>query len=70
MGGQIDYCMTKFDDEKIKLRRAFSLEKIREEESWMASDGEGDGEGEDSDEGVGRQRRYSFPLTPRTIIEV
>lgn len=51
MGGQIDYCMTKFDEEKIKLRRAFSMEKIQEEESWMASDKE---EGEDSDEDVGR----------------
>jgi hypothetical protein len=65
LGGQIDYCMTKFDEEKIKLRRAFSMEKIKEEDSWMASDKE---DGDDSDEDVGRQRRYSFPLTPRTMV--
>lgn len=30
--------MTKFDEKKLKLRRAFSLEKIKEEESWHISD--------------------------------
>lgn len=30
--------MTKFDEEKLKLRRAFSLEEIKEEDSWVASD--------------------------------
>ena len=34
LGGDIDQVMTKFDDEKLKLRRAFSLEEIREEASW------------------------------------
>jgi hypothetical protein len=29
--------MTKFDEDKIKLRRAFSLEAIKEEDSWVAS---------------------------------
>jgi hypothetical protein len=66
LGGHIDYCMTKFDEEKLKLRRAFSMEEIKEEESWMASD-EAD---EDSDAEEGRQRRYSFPLTPRTMVQV
>ena len=30
--------MTKFDDEKLKLRRAFSMDEIKEEDSWVASD--------------------------------
>ena len=37
MGGKIEKVKSKFDDEKLKLRRAFSLEKINEEESWSAS---------------------------------
>ncbi len=28
LGGDLDKCMTKFVNEKLKLRRAFSLEKI------------------------------------------
>ncbi len=31
--------MSKYDEDKVKLRRAFSLEKINEEEeSWIAED--------------------------------
>ena len=30
--------MTKYDDEETKLRRCISLEEIKEEESWVASD--------------------------------
>jgi len=29
--------MSKFDEEKLKIRRAFSLEDIKEEDSWIAS---------------------------------
>ena len=33
--------MTKFDESKLKLRRAFSMEDIKEEESWyIPSDSE------------------------------
>jgi hypothetical protein len=38
LGGKIDLVKTKFDDEKLKLRRAFSLEEIKEEESWEPSE--------------------------------
>ena len=44
--------MTKFDEGKLKLRRAFSLEAIQEEVSWNASDDEnkrGDGSDEYED---------------------
>mmetsp|Transcript_43828 Transcript_43828/g.42325 ORF Transcript_43828/g.42325 Transcript_43828/m.42325 type:complete len:159 (+) Transcript_43828:2878-3354(+) len=66
LGGNLDHCMTKFDEEKVKLRRAFSLEAIKEEDSWVVSDNEQDQESEEED----RQRRYSYPLTPRTMGEV
>lgn len=36
--------MTKFDEQKLKLRRAFSLEEIKEEESWYMSEQEEDNE--------------------------
>jgi hypothetical protein len=39
--------MTKFDEKKLKLRRAFSLEDIKEEESWAASDNEDFTKGKD-----------------------
>lgn len=42
MGKDLDKCMTKFDENKLKLRRAFSLESIGEEESWVASGDESD----------------------------
>ena len=34
IGGDIAPCMTKFDQQRIKLRRAFSLSNIDEDESW------------------------------------
>jgi len=37
LGGKIDQVMTKFDEKKLKLRRAFSMEDIKEEESWYIS---------------------------------
>jgi len=37
LGTDLDKCMSKFDEEKLKLRRAFSLEEIKEEDSWVAS---------------------------------
>lgn len=70
--------MTKFDGERIKLRRAFSLEEIDEEaESWIASgDEHNDGPSEDDeiidieDCEFKKQRRYSYPLSPRSNIMV
>lgn len=62
--------MTKFDEDKLRLRRAFSLEEIKEEESWCVSDSDdkdkrdSDSESENNDI---PKRRYSFPLTPRTM---
>lgn len=38
----IDVCMTKFDPDRIKLRRAFSLSNIGEEESWIADEADYD----------------------------
>lgn len=69
LGKDLDKCMTKFDEDQIKLRRAFSLEEIREEgdESWVASGPSSDHESEsESDSEYKKQRRYSFPLTPRS----
>ena len=57
--------MTKFDEDKLKLRRAFSLEEIKEEESWCVDDEKEESEVEDE-----RPRRYSFPLTPRTMASI
>jgi len=37
LGKDLDKCMSKFDEEKLKIRRAFSLENIDEEDSWVAS---------------------------------
>lgn len=61
--------MTKFDENKLKLRRAFSLESIGEEESWIASGDESDEDDDDvfdEDADYKLQRRYSFPLSPRS----
>ena len=68
LGKDLDKCMTKFDGERIKLRRAFSLEEIDEEaESWIASgDEHNDGPSEDDeiidieDCEFKKQRRYSY----------
>ena len=38
LGKDLDKVMSKWDEEKLKLRRAFSLEEIKEEgDSWVAS---------------------------------
>lgn len=37
LGTDLDKCMSKFDEDRLKLRRAFSLEEIKEEDSWVAS---------------------------------
>lgn len=72
LGKDLDKCMTKFDGERIKLRRAFSLENIDEEceNSWIAS-GESLSESEEDDmididndcDLFKKQRRYSYPLS-------
>ena len=67
--------MTKFDDERLKRRRAISLEDIQEEEdSWIAEDNlnnknknafnydDNDQEALDREQLL--QRRYSYPLLP------
>ena len=41
-GVDIQDCLTKFDPERIKLRRCFSLSGIDSDESWIADGGEGD----------------------------
>ena len=72
LGKDLDKCMSKFDEEKLKIRRAFSLEDIKEEDdSWIASGSDNDENmSRDSDSFDGdddefkRPRRYSFPLLP------
>lgn len=75
MGGKIDKVMTKFNENDLKLRRAFSLEAINEEESWYIPSDEDENKQqaytkipkvEEFDNDEARPRRYSFPLTPRT----
>ena len=72
-------CMTKFDESQLKLRRAFSLEDIKEEE--YSSDDEDDlidigqkkkGHIEDVVDIEKRlgNRRYSFPLSPRSMMDI
>lgn len=58
--------MSKFNTDKLKLRRAFSLEEIREEE-WH---GEGtlDADSDESDDN-NKLRRHSYPVTPRKAVE-
>jgi hypothetical protein len=74
LGKDLDKCMSKFDEEKLKIRRAFSLEQINEEDSsWVASGSEDgrdsphllDDSSEEDDE-FSRPRRYSFPLSPKS----
>lgn len=63
--------MSKFDEEKLKIRRAFSLEDIDEEDSWIASGDDVDERSQDSDsfeeedDEFKRPRRYSFPLNDK-----
>lgn len=70
LGKDLDKCMSKFDEEKLKIRRAFSLEDIKEEDdSWIAS-GSSDNDKmsrdsdsfDEEDDEFKRPRRYSFPL--------
>jgi hypothetical protein len=78
LGTDLDKCMSKFDEERIKLRRAFSLESIEEEgDSWVASGDEkltlSDDEEYFDPEAVdprNMKRRHSFPLSPRSRREV
>ena len=72
LGKDLDKCMSKFDEEKLKIRRAFSLEDIKEEDdSWIASGSENDDRSrgdsdsfDEEDDEFKRPRRYSFPLMP------
>ena len=71
-GVDIQDCLTKFDPERIRQRRAFSLSDIDSEESWQAAgtdsaedDTKSNRGDEDADQVGTRERRYSFPLTPR-----
>ena len=81
MGGSIDQITSKFDKDQLKLRRAFSLEEIKEEgDSWSAaSEREKDGysttKGGPTKDLVDqefdrmeymRERRHSYPMTPRS----
>lgn len=78
MGNDLNKCMTKFDVNKAKLRRAFSLEEISEhggeesdEEEKLASASQGCGFIDDPETGKRRfMRRYSFPMSPRTLAGV
>lgn len=72
--------MTKFDDKKVRLRRAFSLEAISEHDGEEEEEAEdcalserGRTQGVITDPETGKQRfmrRYSFPLSPRTLAGV
>jgi hypothetical protein len=68
--------MSKFDEEKLKIRRAFSLEDIDEEGSWIASGDdersqeESDSFEEEEDDEFKRPRRYSFPLNNKQLAQV
>ena len=72
--------MSKFETKRLKLRRAFSLEEIKEDESWyIPSDDENNDDNtkkpsalytdnvDDEDDGmINKQRRYSYPLSPKS----
>jgi len=72
--------LTKFDPERIKLRRCFSLSNIDSDESW-AADGDDDKDNDETmaaamedrygnkydQEGQPRVRRYSFPMSPTRL---
>ena len=71
LGKDLDKCMSKFDEDRLKLRRAFSLEDIKEEDSWVASGDDQVVDDSDSDDMSDMdydrtQRRHSFPLSPRS----
>jgi hypothetical protein len=48
LGKDLDKVMSKFDKDYLKFRRCYSLEHIKEEESWIASGSESSSE-EDED---------------------
>ena len=67
--------MSKWDQERVRLRRAFSLEEIKEEgdDSWVASSNEDNEESprsQSEEEEYPRPRRHSFPLSPRSYAAV
>jgi hypothetical protein len=71
LGKDLDKVMSKWDQEKLKLRRAFSLEEIKEEgdDSWIAS-GESDTHSDEEESEYPVRRRHSFPLSPRSYAAV
>ena len=67
-GVDIQDCFTKFDQERIKQRRCFSLSGGDSDQSWIAEGDEPHGEIEQTPDldspREPRVRRYSFPLSP------
>lgn len=67
----ITACITKFNEQDLRYRRAFSLSNVSEG-SWLAEGDEDPKECtrvEESSEHEPR-RRYSYPLSPRTLAVV
>ena len=71
-GVDIQDCLTKFDPDRIKKRRCFSLSDIESDDSWEAA-GPDDATNtrtlyhEHNFEEDVRARRYSFPLSPTRL---
>jgi len=64
--------MTKFDPERIKMRRCFSMSSALDSDGSWEADGAADGPevnpvGDNDIFAEPRERRYSFPLTPRRM---
>ena len=79
IGGDIEPCLTKFDPKRIKLRRAYSLSNVGEEDSWICDETELEESAEkkkgvhidlSDEEEEEPKRRYSFPLTPKRMTEL
>lgn len=68
LGKDLDKVMSKFDKDYLKFRRCFSLEHIKEEDSWIASGSDTSSDNEEDE--YHRKRRYSFPMTPRSLAAV
>ena len=78
-GVDIKDCLTKFDPDKLKVRRCFSMSDLGSDDSWVA---EGDSVDENGnalksdrsnrfcEEPEQRERRYSFPLSPTRLKEL
>lgn len=73
--------MTKFDPERIKQRRCFSMSGLDSDESWVADGDEPAGEQQPPQMGEvdrygnferdqPRTRRYSFPLSPTRLTDL